>query len=236
MRSRRKHTSHEADWLGLFWFRFGVELPVTFAKRRRIRDLLRNNFASLSFGVPCSHREIVESIGANAQIPIPIDYLCSELDNTIVSAGKVVFGSPGKYFDEIAMNYSDLYWWLSEKGLRMEVVKDNRRVSFDDFAGHLMSEARCNRGTKYLSQNDYLVIADQLDKAGFLLRDHLQGKYRKVLALWNQKRPGETIKTFREAIQSEEVPKLRRGVLRSLYYAESKYRNGAAAASGFVHY
>jgi|HubBroStandDraft_1064217.scaffolds.fasta_scaffold14327_3 hypothetical protein len=235
MLSRRKRKERETKWHGLLgqqwwqiplWFRFRRESLNVAASRKLLRDLILDNSVSVSISAPYSLRDMVQRIASGAQRPIPIDYLCSELSEPVHTRGGVAFGSPGKYFDQFAQNYPDLHWWLSDKGLRMEIVGGNERVpSFDALAGHLMSQARSTRDPKYLSLNDYLVIAEELDKAGFLLREHLQGKYREVLAQWNQRHSGRTIKTFRDAIQAKQPRELWRGVRRRLYYAELKFRN-----------
>lgn len=236
MPTRKNRRKRETDWHGLlgqqwwqvpFWFRFRRESLNVAASRKLFRDLILDNFVSVSISTPCSLRDTVERITADAQRPIPIDYLCSELTEPVTMRGRVAFGSPGKYFDQFAQNYPGLYWWLSDKGLRMEIISGNERVpSFDALAGHLMSQARSTRYPKYLSPDDYLVIAEQLDKAGFPLREQLQGKYRKLLAHWNQRHPSRTIKTFSDAIQAKQPRELSRGVRRRLYYAEVKVRNG----------
>lgn len=192
-----------SDLQSLMWSRFRRESLKSAASRRRLRDLIYANFASLSIPAPCSERDIVLRIAADSQKPIPIDHLCSELDSIVLSRGVGVFGSPGKYFDEIAHNYPDLYWWLSDKGLRMEIFRENKRSpDFNQFAGQLMSQTRSKRDRKYFSQSDYQMIAEQIDKAGFPLRDNLQGKYSQILSRWNQYHPDKKIETFREAIQA----------------------------------
>ena len=215
------------EWQILFWSRFRRESLNSAISRKRLRDLLLHNFVSTSVRAPCSHRDVVERIAADARMPIPIDYLCSELGDKVFSRGRAVFGSPGKYFDEIAQNYPGLHWWLSDRGLRMEILRGNGRLpSFDELAGHLMFQARSNRNEKHLKQSNYEAIAEEIDKAGFPVLKHLPRQYRKMLALWNQKHPGQKIKTFRDAIQAKQPRDLRRGVLRCLYYAEEKVRDG----------
>jgi hypothetical protein len=239
-RKKRKKQTPDAldllrDWQTLMWSRFRQESLNSAVSRRRLRDLIRANFVSHSIPPPCSDRVIIQCISAAAQKPIPIDHLCSELDGIVLSRGRVVFGSPGKYFDEIAQNYPELYWWLSDKGLRMEKFRANKRSpDFDQFAGHLVSQVRSKQGRKYLKQADYRAIAEEIDKAGFSLRENLQGKYPKMLDHWNQKHSDKTIKTFCQAVNAKQPPALRRGVLRRLYRAESKI--GDEVLSGFVLY
>jgi len=139
----------------------------------------------------------VERIAGGAKKPIAIDYLCPEFGGTVHGRGRVVFGSPGKYFDEIASNYPDLQWSLSEKGLRIEIFGGTERASsFDEVAGHLMIQARAKLDGKYLKPSDYQAIAKKLDEAGFEMPDYLQGSFRKELAQWNQRHPGKRSKPF----------------------------------------
>jgi hypothetical protein len=228
MKTPRQRGSRQLDWRALMWFRFRQQSGESAPDRKMLRDLILDNFVSLTIPAPCSDRGIVEKIAAHARKPIPIDYLCSDLDEKVSVRGQTVFCPPGDHLDEIAQDYPGLYWWLSEKGLRMEILRGDGRIpSFDQFAGRLMSETGPTTGRKYRSQADFNAIAEQLDKAGFVLGENLQGQHRKELALCNQKNPRKKIATFSEAIQPKKRCGLRRGVLRRLYDAESKFRNRA---------
>jgi hypothetical protein len=238
MPSRKKTKNRPTDlkdlfgpqwWQVLLWSRLRLECLSSAASCRLFRDLILENFVSLSISGPHSLRDKVERIATDAHKPIPIDYLCWELGDRLLSGASAVFGCPGENFNRIARNFPELYWCLSDKGLRMEILgKNDGPVSFDALAGHLLSQARSSRGPKRLLLTDYLVIAEELDKAGFRLLDQLQGQYRRNLAVWNQKHPNNAIKTFREAIGAKQPSELWRGVRRRLYYAEEKIRNGTA--------
>lgn len=86
------------------------------------RDLIRDNFASLSLEGPITHRKLVERIAEGSNVRIPVELLSDVLAQTVLSRGRVVFGCPGDYFDEIAENYSNMQWWLTDNGLNMAIV------------------------------------------------------------------------------------------------------------------
>lgn len=210
-----------------FWSRLKPESLNSSANRKLFRDLILENPISTSVPGPYSDLDVIKKVAADAHKPIPIDYLCSELGDEPkrLTRARVLFGYPGQYLDEIANDYSGLYWWLSDKGLRMEILGgDGRLPSFDEMAGQLMIDAKANSNGKYLKQPDYEAITSEIDKAGFLLREQLPKKYREELADWNQKHPNKTIKTFVDAVRAKLPLGLRRGVLRCLYYAEEKLR------------
>lgn len=213
------------NWqLILSWLRFNQKSLNNAASRKRFRDLILDNHVSATVPGPYHQRDVVENVAARAQKPIPIDYLCAQLGEKLLPRGQVLFGSPGKYIDEIALNYPSVYWWLSDQGLRMEVLgSDGRLPSFDELAGQLVVQAREDRKGQNLRQSDYLTIAEEIDKAGFPVKEHLPKKYREKLADWNQKHPGRTIKTFVDALRAKGC-ELGRGIRRRFYYAEEKLR------------
>lgn len=88
----------------------------TFAK------LIEDNFASLSMKSESTNRELIEQIAKVSSIPIPVESLPDILAETVLARGNVVFGCPGDYFDTIARSYSNMLWWLTDKGLNMAVM------------------------------------------------------------------------------------------------------------------
>jgi pyridoxine/pyridoxamine 5'-phosphate oxidase len=109
-------------------------------------------------------------------------------------------------------------WWISKDGLNMAIVsKAAAKLSrFDELAGKLYV-ARLNG--RELSQEILVVIAKELDAAGFVLRTELQSKQWRSIAEHNQKNPRQPIKTFEKACLH---PVSRRAVRRWMYVAREK--------------
>ena len=86
------------------------------------RKLIQDNFASLSLEGPSTHRTLIEGIAEGSNARIPVELLSDVLAQTVLTRGTVVFGCPGDYFDQIAENYSNMQWWLTDKGLNMATM------------------------------------------------------------------------------------------------------------------
>jgi hypothetical protein len=97
---------------------------------------------------------------------------------------------------------------------------------FEATIGKLVSEAFAAtpvRSGRRLPKDQWESIAAQADAAGFVLKEHIEGKWKFVLASWNQKhsrRPDGMITTFSGALKSDA---LRCGVLRTFYRAKNNY-------------
>jgi hypothetical protein len=188
--------------------------------------VLKDNFVSCTIKAKCSLADSIRAVAEKARHPIPIDQIPTVLCETILPRGQAVFGNPGDYFDRIAGNYDQLFWWITDKGLKMEVISSPEvPETFDEVAGRLMADARVrSKNGAYLKLDDYTLIARQLDEKGYKPLDHLQGKIRKVLSLWNQKHSLHPICTFKSAIVAEKPIGLRRATKRRLYLAEANFR------------
>ena len=101
---------------------------------------------------------------------------------------------------------------------------------FDGLIGKLMYEALTASPTGRLSEAQREYIASQVDAAGFVLKDHLEGQSVSNLAAWNQLHSHTPIKTFASALKSK-TNKLRYGVLRAWYHAKERYARSAADLS-----
>ena len=86
------------------------------------RKLIQDNFASLSLEGPSTHRKLVERIAEGSNVRIPVELLSDVLAQTVLRRGRAVFGCPGDYFDQIAENYSNMQWWLTDNGLNMAIM------------------------------------------------------------------------------------------------------------------
>jgi hypothetical protein len=103
-------------------------------------QLMVNSIVSDSVPGPSSSRDSIEQIARTASIPINIESLSEELDKPILWRGRVFLGRLGDVLDEVAMNYPNMYWWMSDCGLNMAIV-DQKHVlpdPFDELAGTLM--------------------------------------------------------------------------------------------------
>jgi hypothetical protein len=214
--------------LPFLWLRFSSEQTTRMRGLKLYRELILNNVVSCFLAARWTHRDLVEQIAEQSQKPIPIESLRNNLNRCVLPRWRTVFGFPGDYFDQIARNYDNMWWWMSEKGLKMETLASTgpRISEFDQLAGRLMSEARPRRLVNgRLPEAEYYRIATALEKALFKPVDHLEGRDRKKLAEWNQKHPREALHSFCRAI--EKLPRrpalsfLRRGVCKRLNRAES---------------
>ena len=182
---------------GLFWSRFS---PERCTNLRSARYLLEHNLVSLSVTSPCTLRDIVEKITRGAHVPIPIVSLSDTLSTTTLTRGNVCFGYTGDLLNQIAENYANMRWWISDDGLNMEVLlSDVKQLSqFDVLAGRLTLN---NWKTGRLSRNGLWEIAKALDSAGFSLRDHLQPAQWKAIGKHNREHSRDAIKTFDQAVR-----------------------------------
>jgi hypothetical protein len=208
------------------WSRFSLQRTTSDGGRKFYRQFIVDNFISYSIPAPCSHREIVEQIAKHSRERIPVESLPKDLANTVFARGNVIFGFPGDYFDRIALNYKNMRWWFSKRGLKMGVISriETNISPFDEYAGRLMHKAQSRR----LSNGRFplivcATIGRALDRRDFKPVDHLEGLARKRLADWNQKHPLDAIHTFERAMKSR-VPWLRRAAKRRLYRAADKFK------------
>lgn len=177
--------------------------------------MLRETWVSLSVPGPCTHRAFVQEVARLASPPIFIESLSDHL-NAGTLRGISCFDSMGNVLNHIAMNYLNVYWWVSEKGLNMAVESPQAPLSsFDALAGRLTT-ARWKNG---LSQSALIEIAKEIDAHGFKLHDELQPAYWKLIAEHNQKKSRDPITTFEQAI----LPRFSRGIRRRLYIARTKF-------------
>lgn len=214
------------------WSRFSYQRTVSEGGRKVYREMVVDNFISHSVPAPCTHREVVEQIAKNSRKRIPVDSLPNDLATNIFPRGQTIFGFSGDRFDQIARNYKDMWWWVSKRGLRMEVVPtiEINLSSFDALAGKLMREAKSQRlGNGRLPAAIYTTIGLALDRNGFKPVHHLEGRSRKSLAERNQKHPFRAVHTFDQALK---LPWLRTAVKRRLYRAADKFNKAHPQLSG----
>jgi hypothetical protein len=179
--------------------------------------VLRDNHVSLSIPGPCTLRDVVDGIARQSQVPIAIQSLADDLSQTTLPRGKVVFGLAGNAIDKIAVNYTDMRWWISKVGLNMAIVPpvEAKLSRFDDAAGKLYVDKSKDGG---LPKDLLMAIAKKLDADGFSLKE-LQPAQRRPISEYNQRNPRSAIKTFAQACRHRVGV---RSVRRRLYVARER--------------
>jgi hypothetical protein len=142
----------------------------------------------------------------------------------VLSRAKTVFGSAWDAIDDVACNYPNMEWWISEHGLTMDIVIPTPPPQdFDQIAGRLVFEMRQKfPGQNRLPRDRYLEIAAQLED--FKILDVLPKGPRKQLAEWNQKNGKGAIQTLSQAITAKQPKWLSRKMIRRLYRAHDKFQ------------
>jgi hypothetical protein len=115
----------------LLWRNFSYEKT---SKTSKFRELLIYNFVSLSVPAHQTHRDVVEQIARESHIPV--ESLSDDLNQPVFSRGQAIFGFAGDQFDQIADDYDNMQWWISDIGLNMAIVvpatSDTRIPTLDD--------------------------------------------------------------------------------------------------------
>lgn len=102
----------------LFWRNFSAERT---SKTSKFKPCLYM-FANLSIPRNTSNRDAVERIAESCHIPI--ESLSDDLNKPVFLRGRPIFGYVGEQLGEIADDYDNMQWWLSDKGLNMATIVD----------------------------------------------------------------------------------------------------------------
>lgn len=218
---------------GRLWSRLRYEMTKLDGGQKMFRELLLNNFVSCSVPATCTHRDMVMAIAQYSQKPIPIKHLANHLDTHRTLRGHTVFGLPGDYFDKIALNHEDMWWWISGDGLKMGILPPRalKLSPFEQLSGRLMCEALSDRGLNgRIAAEVYRNIAVTIEKAGFKPISSLRGLTREKLGDWNKSHAKHPIQTFEQAINSR-LAWLRLGIRRHLYRAAEKFKKACPESS-----
>jgi hypothetical protein len=131
----------------------------------------------------------------------------------------VCVGLMGTCLDQIANNYPDMFWRITDNGLNVGRLKAIRIAlfKFDEFAGKLTRE---NAGNRRLSKEALRTIAKGLDEKGFRPINFLQDKQKNILDKHHADFPEKPIGTFQAAIR---YPQFARFVRRRLYVARDEF-------------
>jgi hypothetical protein len=212
-KTSRKRVSKRPE-IGMLWTRYRDDKTS-----RQAYELLSYNYVNSSYTRGITVRGIVELMAAKAVIPIPIESLCEELTGPLLSRGGVVFGYVGKFLDELAESFPDMYWWISDVGLNFKVLPPDvpELSAFDQLAGGLTVE---NWANGKLLSDAVPAIADALDNAGFSVSDELQPAQWKAIAEHNQKYSRRAVKTFRDIVLK---PTFVRFFKKRLYTARDRF-------------
>jgi hypothetical protein len=97
------------------------------SKTSKLCQVLVSKFVSLTIPSKRTNRDAVKQIAMESQIPI--ESLCDELNSPVFPRSQVIFGFAGDEFDNIAQNYPNIQWWITDAGLNMGTV--NPAVSVD---------------------------------------------------------------------------------------------------------
>jgi hypothetical protein len=132
--------------------------------------------------------------------------------------GETFLGLVADKLDQLALNYDDMQWWVSDKGLNVAILppEAERLRPFDELAGRLTAEL----WTDGLPQAALCNIANTLDEAGLKVEEELEPAQWKPIADFNRKFSRKAIKTFSQAVQDKRFV---RSVLRRLYRARERY-------------
>jgi hypothetical protein len=179
----------------------------------------RNTLVSLVIPPNSTPRHALEHIASKLQPPLPIEVIHSDLNKIRFPRGKTIFGLALDEIDTIAANYEGMVWWVSKRGLNVDLVSplQPRLSDFDELAGRLCAEGSNGRR---ISKKLLLSIATQLDDAGFSLKDTLQRAQRLRISQHNQQYSKATIKTFVAACSH---PRFSYQIRRRLYVARDRY-------------
>lgn len=82
------------------------------------RPELTNNFVSFTHERFATQFDLIAKIAASARSPINIAALAQSMQQKQLPRGKVIFGNPGKYFNEAARD-NNLQWFVGPKGLTL---------------------------------------------------------------------------------------------------------------------
>ena len=109
--------SQNDDLKPLQWARFSYQRS---SKTSKVLSLVPDIFVNISIPSGHTHREVIVKIAKESQIPI--DSLADDLSQPVFTRGQAIFGYLGDEIDKIARNYTNMRWWVSDRGLNMAVV------------------------------------------------------------------------------------------------------------------
>jgi hypothetical protein len=155
----------------------------------------------------------------------PIEHLAEQLQSISYPRGRAYFGPLGDQIDAVVAHFPSLRWWITRKGLvvdkplpRLDLLRP-----FDRVAGKLVV-AHWDKG---LSKEALDLIAAELDRLEFNLKENMQPKAKQLIADVNRRRPAKRIDAFLAAVQSA---LLGRCIRRRLYLARERYLKVVIAA------
>jgi hypothetical protein len=221
----RKHVESDLATFLMRWHALDWKRTVKTGGGKLFRHLVLKNFVNASIPGVCNYRDLVEQIAGQCSTPIQIEHLSERLNHSKVIRGRVVFGSPGNFFDQIAET-NEAAWWISAKGLNIRDAQGLESICspFDKLVGGIImrEKKKSNDSNRWLPKDALREVARSLDENGFKLLDNLEPSCRRELARWNQGHQQDPIRTFAGALSSGKSW-LQRGVKLRFYRAKSRY-------------
>lgn len=80
---------------------------------------LTDTFINLAIPAPYTHRGELEAIVRQFQPPLEIESLDEKLSEAEFVRAKTIFRLAADEIDDLAANYQQIVWWISEHGLNM---------------------------------------------------------------------------------------------------------------------
>jgi hypothetical protein len=90
------------------------------SKTSKYKESLIYNVVNLSIPKQSTNRDLVEQIANGSHIPV--ESLPEDLNQPIFSRAQSFFGFAGDAFDQVAIDYDNMEWWVSDNGLNMGIV------------------------------------------------------------------------------------------------------------------
>lgn len=211
----KKKVSAAGYYASQMWSRICVEKCADVEKTIQLVEM---NLVSCIVPRLSSARDLLEIVTKAASVPVTIDAVSEVLSHGASIRSRTIFDSLGRVLDGIARNHEGMYWWMSEKGLNMDIVAfvDVLPDPFDELASTLT--IRHSKNGK-ISKESLFEIAAELDKSHFLLKNELQPREWGAIAYHNQKHSRAAVTTFSQAAKNK---RFCRFVRKSLYRARDK--------------
>jgi hypothetical protein len=96
------------------------------------QEWIENNSVNVSIPQQVSERNRVSTVAESANTPIPIHFLSSRLQKINLTRGSTEFGSPRKFFDQVADTHG-LIWAITPLGLWMAQQPPSAGVYIDAY-------------------------------------------------------------------------------------------------------
>jgi hypothetical protein len=153
-----------------------------------LRRLAEDNFVSHSVSAPGTRLDVVHQMTQHAQTPLAIESIPDYLADDKLIRGSVIFEPLGNALDKMALNYPDMYWWLTERGVNMAVMEplhvrlgnrlenevatlppQKRGYAFEEFLDALFSLCGLSPRQSFRLTGEQIDGSFQLDRTTYLV-------------------------------------------------------------------